>query len=144
MTEILDNLKKKQDEEFDDKFFYPKTLWAMGLDGKWYDKKDVKDFIDKVRSETAEAVAREAETREKLFKDMHRIELDAVSCMSVERFVVWSANRRPKFGTLGRWEENINDKEKIRCAIEAIDNAVGDDYAILQLVEEILKDNSKD
>lgn len=51
--ELLDNLKKKQDEEFE-KF---NRQWTM--EG-YLPMSDLSDFIDKVRSETAEAV-KEAE-----------------------------------------------------------------------------------
>ena len=36
----------------------------------------------------------EAMAREKQIKDIHTIELDTISCMSLERFVVWRDHRK--------------------------------------------------
>lgn len=36
----------------------------------------------------------EAEAREKQLRDIHKIELDTISCMSLEQFVVWRDQRK--------------------------------------------------
>jgi hypothetical protein len=62
--EILDNLKKKQDEEFDKKFVHYSDFGHSFNDTIKPDGDcEIKHFIDKVRSETAEAVAREERDR---------------------------------------------------------------------------------
>ena len=43
-----------------------------------------------------EEVVEEAEAREKQLKTIHTMELDAVSCMSIENFVVWRDYRKQR------------------------------------------------
>jgi hypothetical protein len=43
-----------------------------------------------------EEVVERAEAREKQLKTMHTMELDTVSCMSIEDFVVWRDHRKQR------------------------------------------------
>lgn len=49
----------------------------------------------------------EAIAREKQLRDIHKIQLDTISCMSLEGFVVWSDHRKkPKDDTSKALQDN--------------------------------------
>ena len=61
--------------------------------GKYLDT----SFIEHIRPlfhQELQKAREEAMAREKQIKDIHTIELDTISCMSLERFVVWRDHRK--------------------------------------------------
>lgn len=55
---------------------------------------DFEMYVEALLAEQKKELKEEALAREKLLVDMHRIELDAISCISLERFIKWSDDRR--------------------------------------------------
>ena len=69
-------------------------------EGKFYsicsNENTFKKYAENLLAEQKKELKEEALAREKLLVDMHRIELDAISCMSLERFIKWSDDRKNK------------------------------------------------
>lgn len=66
-------------------------------------KNDIEEFIKYALSQTEQECDKKwgekALGNEKLLKDIHRLELDAISCMSLEKFMKWSDDRKEKSKT---------------------------------------------
>lgn len=58
---------------------------AEGKGEVFIEKDSLEDYISQLLSRAKE----EAIAREKLLKDMHTMELDAISCKSIEQFILW-------------------------------------------------------
>lgn len=91
-------MKNNWKEEFDKEFTHNKYGKFWSTDGLGYEvaPEEVKNFIESLLTKQKKELVEEALAREKLLVDMHRIELDAISCMSLERFIKWSDDRKNK------------------------------------------------
>lgn len=82
---------------------YEKTFDDHGEQYEMYNPKaaikDLQDWLTqtlKAERQKREEVADAAEAREKQLRTVHTMELDAVSCMSIEDFVVWRDHRKQR------------------------------------------------
>lgn len=64
--------------------------------GEGYTHPGMESFIESLLAEQKKELMEEALAREKMLVDMHHIELDAISCMSLETFIKWSDDRKNK------------------------------------------------
>lgn len=58
-----------------------------------------KEILSQTEQECDKKWEEKALGNEKLLKDIHRLELDAISCMSLEKFMKWSDDRKEKSKT---------------------------------------------
>lgn len=57
---------------------------------------ETKDWLRTTLTQYHQDITDEAMAREKQLKQIHTIELDTVSCMSIEQFVVWRDQRKQR------------------------------------------------
>ena len=81
---------------------FPRTKHNQKLDEKWLEQ-----ALTEAHQAGIDEVVGEAAAREKQLRDIHKTELDTISCMSLEQFVVWSNQRKqPKYDTIKALQDN--------------------------------------
>ena len=70
--------------------------FTVGLDTRYATKEDFIEFIRVNLHQKLQKAREEALAREKQLKQVHMMELDAISCKSIEDFVIWRDHRKQR------------------------------------------------